>query len=88
MVTGFCFVIFRDLSANKCGVIASSYEVLANLLMNDDEFKSMESDSHQNSAQNTIDEAYSIVHKQAMLKQLYYRDCAVEFPEKFEVKPF
>jgi glutamate dehydrogenase len=31
-------VIMRDASANKCGVISSSYEVIANLLMNDDEF--------------------------------------------------
>jgi len=31
-------VIMRDASANKCGVISSSYEVIANLLMSDDEF--------------------------------------------------
>jgi glutamate dehydrogenase len=31
-------VIIRDASANKCGVIASSYEIIANLLMNDREF--------------------------------------------------
>ncbi|UCF89030.1 MAG: NAD-glutamate dehydrogenase [bacterium] len=31
-------VIMRDASANKCGVISSSYEVIANLLMSDEEF--------------------------------------------------
>ncbi|WP_020560684.1 NAD-glutamate dehydrogenase domain-containing protein [Thiofilum flexile] len=31
-------VIMRDASANKCGVISSSYEIIANLLMNDEEF--------------------------------------------------
>ncbi|MCJ7499180.1 NAD-glutamate dehydrogenase [bacterium] len=31
-------VIMRDSSANKCGVISSSYEVIANLLMSDEEF--------------------------------------------------
>ncbi len=31
-------IIMRDASANKCGVISSSYEVIANLLMSDDEF--------------------------------------------------
>ncbi len=33
-------VIIRDASANKCGVISSSYEIIANLLMNDKEFLS------------------------------------------------
>jgi len=31
-------VVMRDASANKCGVISSSYEVIANLLMSDEEF--------------------------------------------------
>jgi glutamate dehydrogenase len=31
-------IIMRDASANKCGVISSSYEVIANLLMTDEEF--------------------------------------------------
>ncbi|MBK8454581.1 MAG: NAD-glutamate dehydrogenase domain-containing protein [Thiofilum sp.] len=31
-------VIMRDASANKCGVISSSYEIIANLLMSDEEF--------------------------------------------------
>ncbi len=31
-------VIMRDASANKCGVISSSYEVIANLLMTESEF--------------------------------------------------
>jgi len=31
-------VIMRDASANKCGVISSSYEVIANLLMSEEEF--------------------------------------------------
>jgi len=31
-------VIIRDASANKCGVISSSYEIIANLLMRDEEF--------------------------------------------------
>ncbi len=31
-------VVMRDASANKCGVIASSYEVIANLLMTEKEF--------------------------------------------------
>jgi len=31
-------VIIRDASANKCGVISSSYEIIANLLMSDEEF--------------------------------------------------
>ncbi len=31
-------VVIRDASANKCGVISSSYEILANLLMSDEEF--------------------------------------------------
>ena len=30
--------IMRDASANKCGVISSSYEIIANLLMNEQEF--------------------------------------------------
>ena len=28
----------RDASANKCGVISSSYEIIANLILSDDEF--------------------------------------------------
>ena len=31
-------VIMRDASANKCGVISSSYEIIANLMFSDDEF--------------------------------------------------
>lgn len=31
-------VIMRDASANKCGVISSSYEIIANLLLTEDEF--------------------------------------------------
>ncbi len=31
-------ILIRDASANKCGVISSSYEILANLLMSDEEF--------------------------------------------------
>lgn len=31
-------LIMRDASANKCGVISSSYEIIANLLLNEDEF--------------------------------------------------
>jgi len=31
-------VIMRDASANKCGVISSSYEIIANLLFTEDEF--------------------------------------------------
>lgn len=31
-------VIMRDASANKCGVISSSYEIIANLLLNEQEF--------------------------------------------------
>nr|WP_281379394.1 NAD-glutamate dehydrogenase domain-containing protein [Geomonas limicola] len=31
-------VIIRDLSANKCGVISSSYEIIANLLLSEEEF--------------------------------------------------
>ncbi|MFZ7127402.1 MAG: NAD-glutamate dehydrogenase domain-containing protein [Desulfobacterales bacterium] len=31
-------VVLRDATANKCGVISSSYEILANLLMTEDEF--------------------------------------------------
>ncbi|GFO58264.1 amino acid dehydrogenase [Geomonas silvestris] len=31
-------IIMRDASANKCGVISSSYEIIANLLLSEDEF--------------------------------------------------
>ncbi len=31
-------VVIRDASANKCGVISSSYEIIANLLFSDEEF--------------------------------------------------
>ncbi|MDF1535150.1 MAG: NAD-glutamate dehydrogenase [bacterium] len=31
-------IVMKDASANKCGVISSSYEVIANLLMSDGEF--------------------------------------------------
>jgi glutamate dehydrogenase len=31
-------IVMKDASANKCGVISSSYEVIANLLMSDEEF--------------------------------------------------
>jgi glutamate dehydrogenase len=31
-------IIMRDASANKCGVISSSYEIIANLLLSDTEF--------------------------------------------------
>jgi len=33
-------IIMRDASANKCGVISSSYEIIANLLLSDEEFLS------------------------------------------------
>lgn len=31
-------IIMRDASANKCGVISSSYEIIANLMLSDEEF--------------------------------------------------
>lgn len=31
-------VVMRDCSANKCGVISSSYEIIANLLLDDEQF--------------------------------------------------
>lgn len=31
-------IVMRDASANKCGVISSSYEIIANLLLNEKEF--------------------------------------------------
>ncbi|GAB4281196.1 MAG: NAD-glutamate dehydrogenase [Deferrisomatales bacterium] len=31
-------ILLRDASANKCGVISSSYEIIANLLMSEEEF--------------------------------------------------
>jgi glutamate dehydrogenase len=31
-------ILMRDASANKCGVISSSYEIIANLLLTDEEF--------------------------------------------------
>jgi glutamate dehydrogenase len=31
-------ILLRDASANKCGVISSSYEIIANLMMNESEF--------------------------------------------------
>jgi glutamate dehydrogenase len=31
-------IVMRDASANKCGVISSSYEIIANLLLTEDEF--------------------------------------------------
>jgi len=31
-------IIIRDASANKCGVISSSYEIIANLMLSDEEF--------------------------------------------------
>lgn len=34
-------VIMRDASANKCGVISSSYEIIANLLMSEQEFQAV-----------------------------------------------
>jgi len=33
-----CVIIMRDASANKCGVISSSYEIIANLLFSESEF--------------------------------------------------
>ncbi|BDG02482.1 NAD-glutamate dehydrogenase domain-containing protein [Anaeromyxobacter oryzae] len=32
-------VVLRDASANKCGVISSSYEIIGNLLLDEDEFR-------------------------------------------------
>jgi glutamate dehydrogenase len=32
-------VLLRDASANKCGVISSSYEIIGNLLLSEDEFR-------------------------------------------------
>jgi glutamate dehydrogenase len=37
-------VIIRDASANKCGVISSSYEIIANLLMSEAEFLAFKED--------------------------------------------
>jgi len=37
-------VIMRDCSANKCGVISSSYEIIANLLLTDEEFLARKAD--------------------------------------------
>src|SRR5512137_495510 len=31
-------ILMRDASANKCGVISSSYEIIANLLLSEEEF--------------------------------------------------
>lgn len=33
-------IVIRDASANKCGVISSSYEIIANLMLSDEEFLS------------------------------------------------
>ena len=41
-------VIIRDASANKCGVISSSYEIIANLIFSDNEF--LENKKNLNSA--------------------------------------
>jgi glutamate dehydrogenase len=38
LLQGKGIVVLRDASANKCGVISSSYEIIANLLMSDKEF--------------------------------------------------
>ena len=36
-------VFVKDSSANKCGVICSSYEIIASMLLNTDEFMSIKS---------------------------------------------
>ena len=45
-------------------------EIVKLYLMDDEEFKSMDSDSKQNSAKNTIDEAYRHVLKEQVKKEL------------------
>ena len=50
-------IIMRDASANKCGVISSSYEIIANLLMTEQEFQTVK--------ERYIGDVLSILHKRA-----------------------
>jgi glutamate dehydrogenase len=50
-------VIIRDASANKCGVISSSYEIIANLLLSDFEFLQCKNDY--------VNDVLSILEKRA-----------------------
>ncbi len=50
-------VLLRDSSANKCGVISSSYEIIANLIMSQDEFI-----AHK---QNYVDDVLNILQQRA-----------------------
>ncbi len=50
-------IIMRDASANKCGVISSSYEIIANLLMTEQEFQAVK--------EQYVDNVLAILHKRA-----------------------
>ena len=50
-------VLLRDSSANKCGVISSSYEIIANLIMSQDEFIAHKQDY--------VDDVLSILQQRA-----------------------
>jgi len=70
-------IVMRDCSANKCGVISSSYEIIANLLMSDEEFLTAKQhyveDVLKILNQRSEEEAHLIIrrHREAQGKALY-----------------
>ncbi len=65
-------VIIRDASANKCGVISSSYEIIANLLMSDEEFL-----SHKDQyVEEVIEILNQMSEREASLILKRYADCS------------
>ena len=65
-------VIIRDASANKCGVISSSYEIIANLLMNDEEFLS----NKDQYVKEVIEILNQMSEREALLILKRYSDCS------------
>lgn len=51
-------IIMRDASANKCGVISSSYEIIANLLLSESEFQTIK--------ERYVSDVLSILEKRAV----------------------
>lgn len=71
-------IIMRDASANKCGVISSSYEIIANLLLTEDEFLSNKeryvADVLQILEKRAADEARLILKRRREQPTLLYTD--------------
>jgi len=72
-------VIMRDASANKCGVISSSYEIIANLVFSDEEFLKHK-DEYVNDVIDILNQMAE-VEARAIIRKYREMDCSETYTE-------